>query len=118
MGTCGSVNQHPKANGNIAFSFVIPRACDFFGMTIFLGHSNPLPKHELSSREPVTFSILSRFLHPTRCFKSPPKRRHPERSASQIHRITEDLWRGVEGPRRCMLADALRSFPATDYKET
>src|ERR1700733_13737553 len=57
------------------------------------------PPFPLSSREPVTFSIFSRFLHPTRCFKFPPKRRHPERSASQIYRITEDLWRGVEGPR-------------------
>ena len=27
------------------------------------------------------------------------------------------LWRGVEGPRRCLLADALRSFPATNYRE-
>ncbi len=27
--------------------------------------------------------------------------------------MTESLWRGVEGPRRCLLADALRSFPAT-----
>ena len=26
------------------------------------------------------------------------------------------LWREVEGPRRCLLADALRSFPATNYK--
>src|ERR1700722_21002975 len=58
-------------------------------MAIFLGYSHPLPKYELSSREPVTFSIFSRFLHPTRCFESPPKRRHPERSASQIYRIKE-----------------------------
>ena len=56
-------------------------------------------------------------------FKSPPERRHPacpgvpwERSASQIYGITEGLWRAVEGPRRCLLADALRSFPATDYR--
>src|ERR1700722_1192594 len=68
----------------------------------------------LSSREPVTFSVLSRFLYPTRCFSN----RHPERSASQIYRITEGLRRAVEGPRRCLLADALRSFPAKDYKET
>src|ERR1700722_14474490 len=39
--------------------------------------------------EPVTFSILSRFLHQTRCFQFPPKKRHPERSASQIYRITD-----------------------------
>src|ERR1700722_69518 len=28
----------------------------------------------LSSREPVTFSIFSRFLHPTRCFSVPSKK--------------------------------------------
>src|ERR1700722_9225445 len=28
--------------------------CDFFGVTIFLGHSHPLPKYELSSRERPT----------------------------------------------------------------
>src|SRR5579859_3462567 len=27
------------------------------------------------------------------------------------------LSRGVEGPRRCVLADAARSFPATNYEE-
>ena len=26
---------------------------------------------------------------------------HPERSASPIYRVTQGLWRGVEGPRRC-----------------
>ena len=28
-----------------------------------------------------------------------PQTRHPERSASQIDRVTQHLWRGVEGPR-------------------
>src|ERR1700684_3605872 len=42
-----------------------------------------------------------------------PQGRHPERSASQIYHLTEGLWRAVEGPRRCLLADALQSFPAT-----
>ena len=36
----------------------------------------------------------------------------PHRSIAQ-RRV---LWRGVEGPRRSLLADALRSFPATSYK--
>jgi hypothetical protein len=37
------------------------------------------------------------------CFSSKlPQNRHPERSASQIDRVTEHLWRGVEGPRRCL----------------
>src|ERR1700733_14032688 len=30
-----------------------------------------------------------------------PQDRHPERSASQIDRVRQYLWRGVEGPRRC-----------------
>src|SRR6266851_9580793 len=42
-----------------------------------------------------------------------PQDRHPERSASRIYRLTEGLQRVVEGPRGCLLADALHSFPAT-----
>src|SRR3984893_9008269 len=45
-----------------------------------------------------------------------PQSRHPERSAARIYRITDGLWRAVEGPRRCLLADALPSFPATNYR--
>ena len=47
---------------------------------------------------------------------APRQSRHPERSASQIYRKQRALWRGVEGPRRCLLADALGSFPAANYK--
>jgi hypothetical protein len=58
-------------------------------------------------------------------FSKLPQNRHPERSASQTHRVTQRLVRGVEGPRRCLscpcrsglfnyrsphLADASRSF--------
>jgi hypothetical protein len=32
----------------------------------------------------------------------PPQNRHPERSASPIDCETQCLWRGVEGPRRCL----------------
>src|SRR5580658_10915382 len=32
-----------------------------------------------------------------------PQNRHPERSASPIDRVTQRLWRGVEGPRRSLL---------------
>jgi hypothetical protein len=39
-----------------------------------------------------------------------PQNRHPERSASQIYRVTQRLWRGVEGPRRCLFTHAVRSF--------
>ena len=70
-----------------------------------------------SSCEAVTFSIFSCFLHiqPAvfQALSSPQQSRHPERSASQICRKQRALWRGVEGPRRCLLADALHSFPAT-----
>jgi hypothetical protein len=31
-----------------------------------------------------------------------PQNRHPERSASPICRVTQRLWRAVEGPRRCL----------------
>src|ERR1700692_2140879 len=47
--------------------------------------------------------------------KLPPQSRHPERSASRIYRNQMALWRGVEGPRRCLLADALGSFLAANY---
>jgi hypothetical protein len=32
-----------------------------------------------------------------------PQTRHPERSASWIYNVTQGLWRGVEGPRRCLI---------------
>ena len=32
-----------------------------------------------------------------------PQSRHPERSALQMDRVTLRLWRGVEGPRRCLI---------------
>jgi hypothetical protein len=32
-----------------------------------------------------------------------PQNRHPERSASQAYRLTEDLRRGVESPRGCLI---------------
>jgi hypothetical protein len=52
--------------------------------------------------------------YPTVVFQ-PRQSRHPERSASQIYRKQRALSRGVEGPRRCLLADALGSFPAANY---
>ena len=84
----------------------------------FLGHSHPVPKYELSSptgakRRDLRFSppasdaygsVTLPFVIPRACdffdlfaffapdqmfFQSPQKRRHPERSASQIYRITE-----------------------------
>jgi hypothetical protein len=48
-------------------------------------------------------------------FFNPPKSRHPERSAPKIYRTPEALLRGVEGPRPCLLADALQGFLMTNY---
>jgi hypothetical protein len=59
----------------------------------------------LSSREPVTFSICLCFLHTSGMFFTPPQSRHPERSAAQNYRHNGQLMRGVEGPRRRLLAD-------------
>jgi len=42
-----------------------------------------------------------------------PQNRHPERSASQIDCVTQRLWRGVEGPRRCLFYPAVQSFSTT-----
>jgi hypothetical protein len=72
----------------VAPSFVIPRGCDFFDFSCF-------------------------WYTPPECFSELPQDRHPERSASRIYRLTEGLQRVVEGPRGCLLADALHSFPAT-----
>ena len=77
-------------HGTVALSIVIPRACDFFDLFVFS-------------------ALLAG------CF-SPPQSRHPERSAARVYRITDGLWRAVEGPRRCLLADTLPSFPATNYR--
>jgi hypothetical protein len=34
-----------------------------------------------------------------------PQNRHPERSASEIDRVTQHLWRAAEGPRRAYRFD-------------
>ena len=48
------------------------------------------------------------------CFSSKlSQNRHPERSASQIDRVKQRLWRGVEGPRRCLSTHAAGSFTTT-----
>jgi hypothetical protein len=74
--------------------------------------------NRMSSLGPVTFSIFSCFLHiQSAVLQAPRQIRHPERSASQIYRKQRALLRGVEGPRRCLLADALGSLPAANYTE-
>jgi hypothetical protein len=45
-----------------------------------------------------------------------PQNCHPERSASKIYRVTQSLWRGVEGPRRCLSTHAVRSFSTTEAR--
>jgi hypothetical protein len=81
-----------KAHLPLSQRAVILRGCDFFDFSCFW-YTQP------------------------ECFSELPQDRHPERSASRIYRLTEGLQRVVEGPRRCLLADAIRSFPATNYKE-
>jgi hypothetical protein len=67
-------------------------------------HGNP-QLSPLSSREPVTFSICLCFLPTEPDVFHSPQSRHPERSAGQNYRHNGQLMRGVEGPRRCLLAD-------------
>jgi hypothetical protein len=45
---------------------------------------------------------------------NPPQTRHPERSAARIYRVSQLLWRAVEGPRRCLITHAALSFSATE----
>ena len=45
---------------------------------------------------PISANLFKMF------FVKLPQNRHPERSASQIDCVTQCLWRGVEGPRRCL----------------
>ena len=81
-------NQFSLETPNLLF--VIPSACDCFDLF-----------------------VLSAY--PTSFISSPRQSRHPERSASQIYRKQRTLWRVVEGPRRCSLADAIGSFPAANH---
>ena len=65
----------------------------------------------------MTFLIFSYLALSARLFLNPPEGRHPacpglpwERSASQTYRLTEDLRRGVEGPRRCLIDESSSGF--------
>src|SRR5580692_11661052 len=69
---------------------VILRACDFLDLRVFY------------TRPDV--------------FQSPLQNRHPERSASQIYRITQGFMARSRRTPAMLLADALPSFPATGYK--
>src|SRR5450631_4074887 len=80
-----------KERATVALRVVAgPRIC---GRYSYLGQY-PMPDetrpYPLASREPVTFSIFSCFLHikPAvfQALSSPQQSRHPERSASQIYR--------------------------------
>jgi hypothetical protein len=72
---------------------------------------------KLPFKTPVTFSLFSCFCISNQLyFISPQQSRHPERSASPIYRKQGALWRGVEGPRRCSLTDALASFTPDPFK--
>ena len=73
----------------------------------------PSPTRLSLSLGDLTFLIFEFLAHPTGRFSKTPTSRHPERSASQIYRLTKVFGRAVEGPRGYLLADALQSFPAT-----
>jgi hypothetical protein len=67
--------------------------------------------HKIVILRGCDFFDFPRFCHAQPdCSLKLPQGRHPERSASQIYRLTEGFWRGVEGPRVCHLTDAVRSF--------
>jgi hypothetical protein len=74
-GTCSSLHQQPMLSQP-------PR-------TPPPRDDNARSQANLSSREFVTFSIFRVFCIQRDVFQSPPETRHPERSASQIYRITE-----------------------------
>jgi hypothetical protein len=61
-----------------------------------------------AGRSPISANLFRMF------FAKLPQNRHPERSASQIDCVTQRLWRGVEGPRRCYLTLAVGSFSTTE----
>ena len=47
-------------------------------------------------QRPISANLFTMFLVKL------PQNRHPERSASPIDCVPQRLWRGVEGPRRCL----------------
>jgi len=65
------------------------------------GRSPVEPALSLSNGDDWKFPGTIGF-HLALCVSNSPQNRHPERSASQIYRVTQRLWRGVEGPRRCL----------------
>jgi hypothetical protein len=46
-----------------------------------------------------------------------PQNRHPVRSASPIDCVTQRLWRGVEGPRRCLSYPFCSEFSTTEARQ-
>jgi hypothetical protein len=78
----------------------------------------PLRKaHEVRQRQQVRQEIWGSAVEgPAVSLPVLPQNRHPERSASQIDRVTQHLWRGVEGPRRCLITHAARSFSTTEAR--
>ena len=77
-----------------------------------------------SLRDPVTFSIFSCFLHPTRCCLVPstkassclPRRAVGAKRLADLLHIRGFMARSRR-TRRCLLAGALPNFPATNYRE-
>ncbi len=101
----GAPTSNLEFQGNWFFP---PRVCDFMicGSRRVL---NEIIGPEERSGGPAV--LLPSITAPNK--KSPPPNCHPERSASQMDRVTQHLWRGVEGPRRCLITPAVRSFSTT-----
>ncbi len=92
----------PSVDPHLPFAatrfFVILEACD---VLIFLCFSHSRP------------DVFNPSTKPSSCL--PRRAVGAKRLADLSH--NEGLWREVEGPRRCLLADAIQSFSATDYEE-
>src|ERR1700755_3615974 len=94
-------------NCQLRFESRIRRRVSTRSLATFPRHADFCANDSDVSRQVVTQKMLE-----------PRQSRHPERSASQIYRKRRTLWRGVEGPRQCLLADAIGSFPAANYDWT
>jgi hypothetical protein len=71
-------------------------------------------------RSPISANLFGRQKKSEKtlvfCIFTSPQKRHPERSASQMYRVTQRLWRGVEGPRGAYLTHAARTFSTTEAR--
>jgi hypothetical protein len=84
------------------------------GPATTLFQPSPFP---LSSREPVTFFDLRAFRTPQMCVKPLSKTVILSEAPRRSSHTGRFYGAQSKDPRRCLLADAIRSFPATNYRE-